>query len=167
MDVSGLITLPPLIADCRIRHPNPGLPSGAGSGTYDQPVPASASPRVQQFGRFVDRALREARERGMDTDQIEERTGVPRATIYRWRRAEIENPQRALVEKFCVGLGINIAVAGQILGWQGSRPDTEPEPTLDPEMRAVMRRLNDPSVPEVEKINIREMLRYLARGGSS
>jgi len=115
----------------------------------------------------VKRALDEARGRGMSTDEIERRTGVPRSTIYRWSRAEITNPQRDLVHQFCDGLGIPRNVAAQILGWDGSdRQPTELDPSVDPDLRAIMRRLNDPNVPTEAKTVIRQMLRYLARGGS-
>lgn len=128
-------------------------------------MPASVDPRVQMFGRFVDRALKEARDRGMSTEEIEERTSLGRSTMYRWRRAEIESPQRRQVQQFCSGLGIPLKTAAQILGWDGGPPSTEPEPSVDPDLRAVMRRLNDPAVTAEEKTTIRQMLRYLARGG--
>lgn len=129
------------------------------------PAGASADPRVQMWGRFVDRTLKDARARGMTTEEIEERTGLGRSTIYRWRRAEIESPQRKQVIQFCEGLGIPTRTAAQILGWEGERPPTEPEPSVDPDLRAIMRRLNDPNVSVEEKTTIRQMLRYLARGG--
>lgn len=125
----------------------------------------SSDPRVLAFGRFVDRALVEARDRGLTAKQIAKVTGVPTSTIYRWKRAEIDNPQRDLVIKFCEGLEIPVRVAGQILGWDGSDRVPEPEPVSDPDMRAVERRLRDPNTSDAEKTTIREMLRFLARGG--
>ena len=117
------------------------------------------------FGRFVDRALVEARSRGLTTKQIEKVTGVPTSTVYRWKRSEIDNPQRDLVIRFCEGLEIPVRTAGQILGWDGSTRVPEPEPIDDPDMRAVERKLKDPSVSDAEKMTIRATLRFLARGG--
>lgn len=116
------------------------------------------------FGKLVKRALKEAVDRGMSIDEVQARTGVPKSTMYRWRRAEIENPQRDLVQKFCDGLGIPRTTASQILGWDGTPPSTEPDPSVDPDLRAIMRRLNDPKVSTEEKTTIRQMLRFLARG---
>lgn len=169
IDAGELSALPPLLLGSHERHQSRVWHGGPGNGNYAQPVPASASanPRVQLFGKFVKRALDEARARGMSTDEIESRTGLPRSTLYRWSRAEITNPQRDLVQGFCDGLGIPRTVAAQILGWDGStRQPTDPEPSVDPDLRAVMRRLQDPKISPAEKKTIREMLRYLARGGS-
>lgn len=135
-------------------------------GTYDQPVPASASqdPRVIAFARFIKRALDEAvRERAMSIEDVEQRTGIGRSTIYRWRRAEIANPQRTQVQQFCDGLGIPRAVASQILGWDGAPPSPAPDPSTDPDLRAVARILMDPSVSAEEKTVIRATLQHLAR----
>jgi transcriptional regulator with XRE-family HTH domain len=115
------------------------------------------------FGAFVKRALSEARERGLSIEMVEERTGVGRATIYRWTRAESPNPQREKVLAFCEGLGIPAKTASQILGWDGSRQPTAPEPIVDPDIRAIMRKLNDPNVSAAEKTTIRATLRHLAR----
>lgn len=115
------------------------------------------------FGAFVKRALAEARDRGLSIDMIEERTGVGRATIYRWTRAESPNPQREKVLAFCEGLGIPAKTASQILGWDGSRQPTEPEPVVDPDIRAILRKLADPKTPAEQKTSIRATLRYLAR----
>lgn len=142
--------------------------SPASDGNYHQAMATSGSsdPRVIAFGRFVDRALVEARDiRGLTTKQIEKVTGVPTSTVYRWRRAEIDNPQRDLVIRFCEGLEIPVRTAGQILGWDGSDRVPEPEPFDDPDMRAVEHKLRDPSVSDAEKMTIRATLRFLARGG--
>lgn len=101
----------------------------------------------------------------MSTDDIEVATGLPRSTIYRWKRAEVATPQPKQVVAFCEGLDIPVRTAGQILGWDGSDKVLEPEPLIDPDMRAVERRLRDPKTSDAEKTTIREMLRFLARGG--
>lgn len=157
---------PVLALRSHFRHQSHDRQPDAENGTYGYPVPASASsdPRVQAFGRFIKRALVEAQERGMSTAEIEQRTGMKRSTLYRWSRAEISNPQRDLVQQFCEGLGIPVTTAAQLLGWDGSPPSADPEPSVDPDLRAVMRRLNDPAVTTEEKTTIRQMLRFLARG---
>ncbi|MFI1279049.1 helix-turn-helix domain-containing protein [Micromonospora sp. NPDC020751] len=130
------------------------------------PVSASQDPRAIAFARFVKRALDEAvKDRGMSIEDVETRTGLGRSTMYRWRRAEIRDPQRTQVHQFCDGLGIPRTVASQILGWDGNPPSPEPEPSVDPDLRAVMRRLNNPGVSAEEKTAIRATLRYLAKGG--
>lgn len=135
------------------------------------PAAASRDPRIRLFAQFVKRSLDEARDRGMSTDDIEAaiRAADPesklgRSTIYRWRRAEVESPSRVQVQAFCAGLGIPVTTAAQILGWDGQPPSPEPEPSVDPDLRAVMRKLNDPNVSTEAKKTIRQMLRYLARG---
>lgn len=125
--------------------------------------PKSRDPRVVLFGDFVKRALAEAKERGLSTDMVEERTGVSLATIYRWTRAESPNPQREKVLAFCEGLGIPLRTVAQILGWDGSRQPTAPEPVIDPDIRAILRKLNDPNVPVEQKTIIRATLRHLAK----
>ena len=163
---NAAVSLAPVVAlRSRSRHQShdrQGLPA---DGTYGDPVPATASrdPRIQVFARFVKRSLDEARARGMSTEEIEARTGLPRSTMYRWRRAEVESPQRVQVQAFCAGLGIPVTTASQILGWDGQPPSPEPEPSVDPDLRAVMRKLNDPSTSAEAKATIRQMLRYLAR----
>lgn len=156
----------------RSRQPSHDRQSVSADGTYGDVVPATASrdPRVLLFARFVKRSLDEARDRGMSIDDVEAAikaanpdTKVGRSTIYRWRRAEVESPQRVQVQAFCVGLGIPVTTASQILGWDGRPPSPEPEPSVDPDLRAVMRKLNDPKVTTEAKKTIRQMLRYLAR----
>ncbi|MET8039515.1 MULTISPECIES: helix-turn-helix transcriptional regulator [unclassified Micromonospora] len=125
---------------------------------------ASQDPRVIAFARFIKRALDEAvRERAMSIEDVEQRTGIGRSTIYRWRRAEIANPQRTQVQQFCDGLGIPRSVASQILGWDGAPPSPTPDPSTDPDLRAVARILMDPNVSAEEKTVIRATLQHLAR----
>ncbi|MEU1810984.1 XRE family transcriptional regulator [Micromonospora aurantiaca (nom. illeg.)] len=88
---------------------------------------------------------------------------VGRSTIYRWRRAEITNPQRKQVQAFCDGLGIPRTLASQILGWDDAPLSAEPDPTIDPDLRAVARLLMDPAVAAEEKTVIRATLRHLAQ----
>lgn len=137
----------------------------AADATYREGMTTSADPRVIAFAYLVDRALRDARSRGLSIDDIEAETGVPKSTIYRWKRAEIANPQRALVLKFCERLNIPVVKASAALGWDGSKRPPAPEPFVDPDVQAVLRRLNGPDASEVEKVTIRATLRYLGQGG--
>ncbi|MCX4474848.1 helix-turn-helix domain-containing protein [Micromonospora sp. NBC_01655] len=139
-----------------------GLPD---HGKYRLRMSTSAQVRAAKFGRLVDRALREARERGMTIDEIVKATGVSSATLYRWRSGEwTKDPRASQVRGFCEGLGVSIRVAYQTLGWA---EDGEPQPSepldLEPDMQEVARRLRDPNVSEAEKQEIRTMIRYLAR----
>lgn len=118
---------------------------------------------MRQFGAFITRALKDAKERGLDIEGVENVTGIGRATIYRWTRSESPNPRREKVLAFCEGLGIPVKTASQILGWDGSRQPTAPEPVVDPDIRAILRKLNDPNVSAGEKTSIRATLRHLAR----
>jgi len=166
--------LSPRPAESRPRQQSRVRLRGAIRGTYDQDVSAAASkdPRILMFAQFVRRALDEAGQRKMSIEDVEEaiRRADPtaklgRSTIYRWRRAEVADPSRTQVQQFCDGLGIDRKVAAQILGWDGSPPSDAPDPGIDPDLRAVMRRLNDPAVAPEEKTVIRSTLRYLAKGG--
>lgn len=142
----------------RVRQPS------TESGTYGEIVPPTSNdPRVRLFGGFIKRALDEARGRGLSIEDIERLTSVGRATFYRWSRSESPNPQREKVLAFCEGLGIPAHTASQILGWDGSRQPTEPEPIVEPDIRAIMRKLNDPNVTAAEKTVIRATLRHLAK----
>lgn len=164
IDTRALTTLLVRDEQDHLRQQSRIRQTGPADGTYSANV-ATSDPRIQMFARFIDRALKEARDRGMGTEEIEERTGIGRSTMYRWRRAEIESPQRRQVQAFCDGLGIPVRTAAQILGWDGEPPSAEPEPSVDPDLRAVMRRLADPNVSAEEKTTIRQMLKFLARGG--
>lgn len=157
----------------RTRQSSHDRQPGTGNGTYGEPVPPpqpSNDPRVRMFGQFIKRALADAKERGMSIEDVEAAikaadpdAKVGRSTIYRWRRSEVESPQRVQVQAFCRGLGIPVTTAAQILGWDDSRPSTEPDPTVDPDIRAIMRKLADPNRSTEEKTSIRATLRYLAK----
>jgi len=127
-------------------------------------VGAQTEPRVIAFSRFVDRALTDARARGLTVKDIEKRTNLARSAFYRWRRAEVASPRPSEVRQFCEGLGIPVATAAAILGWTGERQPTAPEPPMDPDVYQILRRLVDPSVNDAEKRAIRATLRYLAQG---
>lgn len=163
---NGLTLLSLTGTQSTIRHPARVLHQRAESGTYAQPVPATANadPHVQLFARFIKRAIDDAVSDGMSIDDIEARTGVGRSTFYRWTRAESASPDRRKVEKFCAGLDIPISTAGKILGWGGSDEDDLEleEQKLDPDVVAVLRKLADPDTSPEQKSMIRQMLRSLA-----
>lgn len=119
----------------------------------------SAVDRVR-FARFVERALKSARERGLRDPQIEEATGIRASTFHRWRRAEVA-PTVDKVRQFCAGLGVSPAEALAALGIS-DREATPPEPITDPDILALLRKLQDPNVNAATKTFIRDTLRHLA-----
>jgi hypothetical protein len=73
----------------------------------------------------------------------------------------VSDPEAERVVAFCAGLGLPPAQAFGALGW-----DVAPLPSalvpMDPDIVAVLRRLDDPDVSETDKFHIRETIRYLA-----
>lgn len=119
----------------------------------------SAVDRVR-FSRFVQRALDSAKERGMTAVQIEEATKISLSTIHRWRRGEIA-PTVDKVRQFCAGLGLSPKEALAALGVTG-RETAAPEPIVDPDVLALLRKLQDPNTNDATKDYIRTTLRMLA-----
>lgn len=118
------------------------------------------------FGNFVANALAGARDRGMSVADVEKATGIPNSTFYRWRQGLWkQDPRPSQVKAFCEGLGIPFTAAQAALSWSGDGKPAETEPVVDPDVRAVARRLADPKVSPEEKAIIRGALRHLARGG--
>lgn len=133
-------------------------------GKYRLRMSPSPAVRAAKFGRFVDRVLRDAKDRGMTIPDIERATGVSKSTFYRWRDGEwTKDPRPSQVRAFCEGLGVPYGVAYRLLGWAENGPPEEEPLELEPDMREVARRLRDPNVSEAEKQEIRAMIRYLAR----
>jgi len=125
---------------------------------------ASDEQRRRAFARFVDGAIKTAQESGLTIPDIEERTGVSKTKIYRWRTGDWRrDPQASEVKAFCKGLGIAPEAAYKLLDWQGDPTADTREPQLPPDFREVLRRLRDPHVSSAEKAEIRSMIRYLAR----
>lgn len=128
---------------------------------------ASIELRRARFARVVDAGLAAAKDRGMTIPKVEQATGVGKSTIYRWRDGSWSvDPRITEVQGFCDGLGIPRSEAYAALGWS-ERLDaepTEPEPALDPRLRAVARRLSDPNVSLLEKAIIQQMLDGIAKG---
>lgn len=119
----------------------------------------SAVDRVR-FARFVNRVLASARERGMTDPQIEAATGIRASTFHRWKRGEVA-PTVDKVRQFCAGLGVSPTEALAALG-VGDRAPVEPEPIVDPDIVALLRKLQDPHVNQETKDYIRRTLQVLA-----
>lgn len=125
--------------------------------------------RRRRFGEFVQRALDAAKLRGMKIDEIETATKVGKSTFYRWADGKwSRDPRASEVRQFCVGLGLSVDEAYRMLGWAATGAAREPEPIMDdPDVRAVMRALNDPNLHPTVKLMIRRQLRALAAEAKS
>ncbi|GLY25311.1 hypothetical protein Misp04_50420 [Micromonospora sp. NBRC 101691] len=125
-----------------------------------------AHARKIEFAAFVRRALDDARTaRAWSGTEVSRRTGVSRQTINRWVRGDwSSDPEAARVVSFCEGLGLDPTAAFAALGWDRTDPSRRrPEtPPMDPDVEALLRRLVDPGVSDLEKFHIRETVRYLA-----
>lgn len=116
-----------------------------------------------RFARFVNRALRDARERGMTDKAIHRATGISPSTFHKWQSGEGGLPKWEKVAAFCAGLDIPVSIAAGVLGISDRAREPEPEPTDDPDLRRLGRILRDPNVSEVEKQAIRHTIRMLSR----
>lgn len=128
---------------------------------------ASLDVRRAQFARFVRRATSRAQEsRGWSIPKIAEMSDgqVGVNTLYRWLAEDwTRAPLADQVAAFCNVLDIPPAIAFGIL-WPGkddSVAEPEPLPT-SPAVDLILRKLNDPNVPEPEKYHIRQTLESLA-----
>lgn len=122
------------------------------------------SPTVARarFAKFVERALRDARKRGLTDPEIKRMTGIQPSTFHRWQTLEGGLPKLDKVNAFCDGLEIPRSAAFAALGISDVREATAPLP-LDPDLSRLARILADPSVDEDEKLAIRHTIRMLAR----
>lgn len=122
------------------------------------------APKVARarFARFVERALRDARTRGLTDLNIKRATGIQPSTFHRWQTLEGGLPKWEKVAQFCDGLDIPRAAAAAALGITDEREAT-PEAPLDPDLSRLARILEDPGVPEAEKQAIRHTIRMLSR----
>lgn len=118
---------------------------------------------IDRFAQVVKRALRDARDRGMNDADIAQATGVQPSTFHRWQRGEgTLLPNVAKVRSFFQGLDVPLRPALIALGLDETREPT-PEPQLDPDLRRLARMLADPNVPDAEKQAIRHTVRALVR----
>jgi transcriptional regulator with XRE-family HTH domain len=121
--------------------------------------------RKLAFAAFVRRGLEHARTvLAWNGSEVSRRTGVSRQTINRWVRGDwSSDPEPDRVVAFCDGLGLDPAVAFEILQWhRATAGQVSPSAPLDPDIAALLRRLTDPHITEAEKFHIRETVRYLA-----
>jgi len=129
-------------------------------------VPDTSPGRKLAFAAFVRKALEDARvTRAWTGSEVARRTGVSRQTINRWVRGDwSSDPEAERVAAFCSGLGLDPTVAFGVLGWDRTTPSrpVPAAPPMDPDVEALLRRLVDPNVSEVDKFHIRETIRYLA-----
>ena len=123
--------------------------------------------RRRRFAEFVRRAYDAARQRGMTLTQVEQATGIGKSTIYRWMSGDwSRDPRASEVKTFCAGLGVSLDEAQRMLGWTEAPGRAEPAPIMDdPDVRAIMRALNDPKTHPAVKLTIRRALRALAQQG--
>lgn len=119
----------------------------------------SAADRIR-FARFIARALDDARARGMTDTQITKATGISGTTYYRWRNGQTA-PTVDKVKQFCAGLGIPAREALAALG-AAERTTDAPEPIVDPDILALLRKLQDPNTNDETKTYIRATLKLLA-----
>jgi transcriptional regulator with XRE-family HTH domain len=118
-----------------------------------------------RFSAFVRDALSRARSRGMTDNDIAAATKVGDSTFHRWAKGDwTRTPQLDKVVSFCNGLGESTERALGALGVIGAAP--EPEAPMDPDVVRILRRLNDPNVPETEKSAMRGVIRLLAGRGN-
>lgn len=109
-------------------------------------------------------ALREAT--GLSRPAMARRLNIDPATIWRWEtgKQKPESPAvpQAIADLFGLDLDDVLTAAGLRLDRPPAAKPT-PEPTLDPDLQIIMRRLTDPNVSEPERATIRATLRYLAQ----
>lgn len=124
----------------------------------------SRAVRAAKFAQFVRAAVENARiQRGWTVREVLAATGVGKTTLYRWINAEwTEDPLSSKVRDFCQGLDLDAERAFRIL-WptEGERP-AQPEPITDPDIVALLRKLQDPNVNDETKNYIRTTLQMLA-----
>lgn len=147
----------------RGRQYSPAEERPAVFGTYRQRVAISRDVARARYAQVVKRALRDARERGMNDAAIAQATGVQPSTFHRWQRAEgAKLPQIEKVNAFFDGLEIPRGAAYAALGIEEQRKATPAAP-LDPDLARAARILADPNVPEATKQAIRLTIRALSR----
>ncbi|NLU77139.1 helix-turn-helix transcriptional regulator [Micromonospora sp. HNM0581] len=120
------------------------------------------------FARFVRRTIDDARdERGWTVTELAAHTGVGRSTVFRWLAGDWHDyPELAKVRSFCAALDLPVAAAFRALGLPDAGAGSERrggDGTVEADVRVILQRLADPSVPAEEKHHIRDLLRYLAR----
>jgi transcriptional regulator with XRE-family HTH domain len=120
----------------------------------------------EAFARFIRRAVDDAKNRrGWTVTRLATETGVGRSTLFRWLAGDCQEfPEIANVRSFCAALDIPVTAAFTALG---VRENLDAEPDAQADVRRILARLSDPSVPTADKRVIRDMLRYLAHGNAA
>ena len=96
----------------------------------------------------------------MTDPQIAKATGIQPSTFHRWRQGKTA-PKVDTVRQFCAGLGVSPQEALAALGIT-DRDAAPPEPITDPDIVALLRKLQDPNVNDETKTYIRTTLQMLA-----
>lgn len=139
----------------------------AAHGTYRVAMALPPEQAAKRFAKSVQDVLDRARTRGLSDKDIRNLTGVGPSTFHRWRRGVWgeEGPKLDRVISFYEGLGEDPSIAMNALGVEWKNETGEPlalDPTSDPDVRAVLRKLADPNTSPQMRATIKQMLRYLA-----
>jgi transcriptional regulator with XRE-family HTH domain len=123
---------------------------------------AAGSTPQAAFARFVRQGVDEAKRRhGWTIADVAAETEIGRSTLFRWLAGSwVEYPELAKVRAFCAALDVPVSAAFRALHL-ADRP-TSGSGQIDRDIRVIVDRLGDPSVPPAEKRRIRTALRRLA-----
>jgi transcriptional regulator with XRE-family HTH domain len=112
---------------------------------------------------FVDRALKDARARGMTDREIARRSKVATSTFHRWRQADGRGlPELDRVRAFCDAVDASIEDAMQALGMTNADPEPTPGLPMPDDVRKILRVLADPNASDETKQFLRMSLNLLA-----
>jgi hypothetical protein len=155
---------PPGVRDREDAHVRELLPE---FGAYRLLVGVALDVRRDRFARLVQRVLDQARRDGMTNTDIEAATKVPKSTFYRWLKGDwTRDPTGSHVKNFFDGLNVPVRLAYQALDWSDLEAgQAEPDQPLDPDIREILRKLQDPSTDDAERQFLQESIRMLARRG--
>lgn len=123
---------------------------------------AAGSTAQTAFAGFVRHAVDEAKRRhGWTIADVAVETEVGRSTLFRWLAGSwVEYPELAKVRAFCAALDLPVSAAFRALHL--ADPPNGGSGQVDRDIRVIVDRLDDPSVPAAEKRRIRTALRRLA-----
>lgn len=112
---------------------------------------------------FVDRALRDARARGLTDREIARQSKVATSTFHRWRQSEGRGlPELDRVRAFCDAVGASVEDAMQALGMTDAPAEPTPELPMPEDVRKILRALANPHESEETKQFLRMSLSLLA-----
>jgi transcriptional regulator with XRE-family HTH domain len=126
---------------------------------YRHHVPGSPKSRGEQFAALIRDARTVA---GITQDALADQAGVNRSTIIRWEGGDASRPDPDQVRRVCRALGVDPRRAAVALGYL-SPEDIDPVGTArtNPHLEEVLAILEDPAVPQSEKENWIDYLRFL------